>query len=108
MFIILFVASFNMPAYAQETLWRGLIGKADTFHQQRRYSEALLLYKEALKICENTFGPDHSGVATTLGNMSALYKNIGKDDEAEKLLERAKGIRSKQQSLLQHKKRPSL
>jgi hypothetical protein len=39
--------------------------------------------------------PDHPDVATLLENMAEFYKKIGKDDEAKKLEERAKRIRSK-------------
>ena len=41
-------------------------------------------------------GPNHSHVATTLEKMAELYTKTGRDDEAKKLLDRAKRIRANQ------------
>jgi len=37
-------------------------------------------------------GKDHSSVATSLNNLAELYRQIGKEDEAERLEARAKKI----------------
>ncbi len=52
--MMLLSASFALPAYAQEALWHELIGKANTLYQQRRYQEAEGVYKEALKVAEDS------------------------------------------------------
>ncbi len=69
----------------------------DPITKECRYSEAIRVGKEALKVTEETFNADHPYVAITLENMSALYKEIGKKDEAVKLAERAERIRSRYQ-----------
>jgi hypothetical protein len=40
-------------------------------------------------------GPEHPEVAIVCENMRGLYRQIGKEDEAEQLEARAKKIRSK-------------
>ncbi len=91
--IVLFVVS----ACAQKTLWNELNDKAATLYQQGRYSEAVNVTKEALKLAENTFGPDHPNVAQSLNNLAEFYKEIGRKDKAKRFEERAKAIRSKNQ-----------
>ncbi len=93
--IMVLLLSFILPGYGQEKLWNELNDKADKFYQQGRYSEAVSVAKEALKIAEEIFGKDHPDVATVLKNMAGFYTEIGKEDEVEKLAERARIIRSK-------------
>lgn len=78
-------------------MWNELNAKADELYQQGRYSEALIVDKEVLKVAEEIFGKDHPDVTTVLKNMAGFYTEIGKEDEVEKLAERAKIIRSKYQ-----------
>jgi len=93
--IILLSASFALPAYTQEVLWHELIGKANTLYQQRRYREAENIYKEAIKVAEDTFGSDHPNVATSLNNLGELYISKGNYSEIEPLYERALAILEK-------------
>lgn len=44
---------------------------------------------------EKALGPDHTGPAQALGNLAALYRAQGRNDEAGSLLERARLIREK-------------
>jgi tetratricopeptide (TPR) repeat protein len=88
--------SFAVSTYTQEDLWKELIGKAGMLYQKGQYSEAAKEAEEALSVAEKTFGPDHPAVATTCENMAKLYRQMGKEDEAEKLEARAKTIRSNQ------------
>jgi len=48
--------------------------------------------KEALKVAENTFGPDHPRVATSLNNLGEVYGAQGRYAEAEPLYKRALAI----------------
>ena len=75
-----------------------LDSKVSKLYQQGKYSDAIKVAKEALEVAKRTFGPDHPDVATVLENVSELYKKIGKEDEAERLEERVKIIRSSQSS----------
>ena len=43
---------------------------------------------------ETALGPDHPDVATSLENMAALYRKIGRAKEAESLATRAARIRA--------------
>ncbi len=83
------VTSFTLPAYTQENLWHELIGKANTLQQQRRYPEAESVYKEALKVAEDTFGSGHPNVAISLNNLAGLYISKGNYAEIEPLYKRA-------------------
>jgi tetratricopeptide (TPR) repeat protein len=95
--IMVLLLSFTLSGYGQGELWKELNDKANKLYQQGRYSEAVSVAKEALKIAEEIFGKDHPDVATVLKNMAGFYTEIGKEDEVEKLAERAKIIRSKYQ-----------
>ena len=93
--IMVLLLSFTLPAYAQEKLWKELNDKANNLYQQGRYSEAVSVAKEALKIAEEIFGKDHPGVALSLNNLAELYYSQGKYAEAEPLYKRALEIREK-------------
>jgi tetratricopeptide (TPR) repeat protein len=72
-----------------------LNGLAELYSALGRYAEAERLYKRLLTIHEKKVsGPDNSDVANVLENMAKLCKNSGKENEAKKLEERAKRIRS--------------
>ena len=55
-------------------------------------AEAEQLYREALRIYENTLAPEHSFFATILSNLALLYSRQGRDTEAEPLLKQALAI----------------
>jgi len=89
--------SFVAPTYAQEVLWDELNQEVVKLYKDGQYSEAAKVAEEALKVAEETFGPDHPDAATVLENMAGFYKKIGKKDEAKRLKERAKRIRERNQ-----------
>ena len=59
-------------------MWERLNEKATKLYQQGEYEEAVKFAKEALKIAEETFVPDHPNVATSLNNLAGLYDSQGK------------------------------
>lgn len=59
---------------------------ATALRSQARYGEAEPLYRRALAIAEDTFGPHHPEAASSLDNLGALYKYWGRYEEAEPLL----------------------
>jgi tetratricopeptide (TPR) repeat protein len=83
--VTLLVISFSVTIYAQEAVWINLMIQSDELYQQGRYSEATRVTEEALKIAENTFGPYHPNVRTTLFRLAATYGAQGKHTEAEDL-----------------------
>ena len=58
-----------------------------------RYAEAEPLFQHALQIREQTLGPEHPEVASTLNNMAILSMNQSKFAEAEVLFQHALQIR---------------
>ncbi len=85
---LLLAALLPSPAYAQEKMWKELNTKLRTLYQQGRYAEAAKVAKEALKVAEATFGPDHPDVGVSLNNLALMYKAQGKYAEAEPLYKR--------------------
>ena len=58
------------------------------------YDEAEPFYRMALSLAVRTYGPDHLDVAVYLANLATLYQDLGREDEATPLFERALGIGS--------------
>ena len=56
--------------------------------------QAELLHKRALAIREKALGLEHPSVAMSLENMAELYRQTGRDKEAEALEKRTKAIRA--------------
>ena len=88
-FTMVLVLSFSSSVYAQEVLWEKLNGKAKTLFKQKRYPDALSVAEEALKVAEDTFGPDHPKVAISLNYIAELYVMKGTYAEIEPLYKRA-------------------
>ena len=61
----------------------------------QRYDESEAIYRRALAIFEQTFGPEHYEVASNLHNLAAVLCARGDLDEAEKLYRRALAIKEK-------------
>jgi tetratricopeptide (TPR) repeat protein len=47
------------------------------------------MYQRALQGYEKAWGPEHTETLATVNNLGVLYKNLGRLDEAEKMLQRA-------------------
>lgn len=63
-------------------------------YHQGNYTEAVKQTKAALNLAE-AFGPDDPRLATTLTNLTLLYRSQGKYADAEPLYDRALTIREK-------------
>jgi tetratricopeptide (TPR) repeat protein len=61
-------------------------------HERARYAQALPLSQRALSIWEQTLGPAHPNVATSLNNLAILYRAQGQYAEALPLSQRALSI----------------
>lgn len=64
-------------------------------NERARYTEALSLYQEALKMTEQEYSSTHPNVATGLNNLAELYRTLGRYREALPLFQRALAIREK-------------
>ncbi|MGO9024609.1 MAG: tetratricopeptide repeat protein [Beijerinckiaceae bacterium] len=62
------------------------------FETKALHAEAEPLYRRAIEIDENTFGPDHPRIATHLGNLALTLKETNRAAEAEPLMRRALAI----------------
>lgn len=74
---------------------------ATYLYEHARYSEAEPLYQQALHVREQSLGPTHPHVATTLDGLATLYQTRGRYPEAESLFLRALTI-NEQQSGAEH------
>jgi tetratricopeptide (TPR) repeat protein len=61
----------------------------------QRYDESEAIYRRALAIFEQTFGPEHYEVTSNLHNLAAVLCARGDLDQAEKLYRRALAIKEK-------------
>ena len=61
----------------------------------QRYDEGEAIYRRALAIFEQSFGPEHYEVASNLHNLAAVLCARGDLDQAEKLYRRALAIKEK-------------
>jgi len=55
------------------------------FYQRGQYREAEPLWNSVLAICERVLGPEHPDTLSTVNNLANLYRNQGKDEQAEPL-----------------------
>jgi CHAT domain-containing protein/Tfp pilus assembly protein PilF len=83
------------PSPAQESRWKDLSAQASDLYHQGKTADAIPIVAEALKVAEAAFGSDDPRVATTLNNLSVLYKELGKYADAEPLQKRALRIHEK-------------
>jgi tetratricopeptide (TPR) repeat protein len=65
---------------------------ASLYHEQQKYAEAEPLYEKSLAIVEKAFGPKHPKATRRLRRLADLYQSTGKNDRAEPILERLKGV----------------
>jgi hypothetical protein len=64
------------------------------YSTQGQYAQAEPLCKRSPAIWEKTLGPDHPYVATSLENMSQIYRKIGREKTAEALDKPVAAIRA--------------
>ncbi len=74
----------------------GIFWLANLYYAQGRYSQAELLYQQALKIRQRQLGDDHPDVAGSLNNLANLYHAEGRYSKAKPLLQQALEIRQRQ------------
>lgn len=68
---------------------------AAVLRQQQKYSEAIQLYNEALKIFEKTYTKEHPSIATTLNNLAIVYSDLEEYAHALDCYYQALSIREK-------------
>ena len=68
---------------------------AELYEAQNEYVKAEPLYKRSLSILEKEYGQDNPFLVPTLLNMASLYNNTGRENEAQRIMERANKIQAK-------------
>jgi tetratricopeptide (TPR) repeat protein len=70
-------------------LLKTVSGLAAVLMEQGRYLEAEPLWREAIAVSEEAFGPDHVDLATPLNNLAVCYKYLARFLDAGPLYQRA-------------------
>ncbi|WP_293101387.1 tetratricopeptide repeat protein [Moorena sp. SIO3I6] len=83
------IAQQQESAQAQLTKAEQLSQQAWVLKEQGKYSEAIPLAREALRIRQQVLGEEHADVAESLNNLGLLYKSMGRYQQAEPLLTEA-------------------
>jgi CHAT domain-containing protein/tetratricopeptide (TPR) repeat protein len=86
---------FSAPVWAQEARWKELDAQVEQLQKQGKIEESAPLAKEALRIAEATFGPEHANTAAALHKLGMADVALCQYPDAEKLLNRALTIREK-------------
>ena len=87
-----FHARFTLAA---QELFRWFLQPAEQFKQAAQWRLLEPLYEQISHDLETELGPEHTTLATCLGNLCELYVDTGRHDEAEPLLKRTLAIREK-------------
>jgi CHAT domain-containing protein/Tfp pilus assembly protein PilF len=91
----LLASTLGQPAIAQEARWKGLSTQVRQLNRDGKYSEALPLALEAVRVAWATFGPDSLNMGLSVGSLGQVYWHLGKFADAEPLLEKAITIYTK-------------
>ncbi len=87
--LMLVVFGLALPVHASEQEWGRLTAQTRTNYQQGQYQLAINSARQALAEAENTFGPEHINVATSLNDLALMYTHQGQLGEAEPLYQRS-------------------
>src|SRR5579863_7411893 len=80
------------PLAGQDARWRELSQSLMQLYAQGRYTEAIPVAEEALKVAQATFGPSHVATAASMNNLAELYRALGRYNEAAPLYRDALAI----------------
>jgi tetratricopeptide (TPR) repeat protein len=85
----------SLPHANQTLMAKHLSSVASIHNSMGSHEEAKTLHERALAIREQTLGPEHPNIATSLNNLAGVYSLKGAFDDATPLYERALAIREK-------------
>ena len=72
-----------------------LNAQVEKLYQDGKYAEGEVIAKRSLALAESLFGPDHTEVGVSLGNLGELWRAQGRYAEAEPMFKRALAIHEK-------------
>lgn len=93
--VFLLVTALGLPQAPQEERWKELNAQAEDLYNQKKYAEAIPIAQEALRLAEESFGPEHHAVVTSLNQLAILYYFQRQDSDARPLFQRALEIGEK-------------
>ena len=94
-FSLLQLGALNVFAQGAGIEWEILNEEVLKLYRAGKYERAVIVAQEAYKVAENSVGPDHPDVATSLNNLAGLYRTQGNYAKAEPLYKRSLSIREK-------------
>jgi len=83
------------PASKSSQEWENLARRVIQLHAQAKFSEALPVAERAVKVAEQTFGPEDINVATSLNSLAVIYNALNKFDAAVPIAQRAVALQDK-------------
>src|SRR5947209_5503777 len=90
---VLTLAAVTVPQTQGLELASLLTRAADYLLHRAQYTQAESFYQRALSMCEQTLGRDHAQVSLPLCGLANLYREQGRFEQAEPLLQRALHLR---------------
>lgn len=85
----------GMLAHAQRIELETLNDEVMSLYRQGLYNRAVVVAEKSLQVAEQTAGPNHVSVATSLNNLALLYATQGKYAQAKPLYTRALAMNEK-------------
>jgi CHAT domain-containing protein/Tfp pilus assembly protein PilF len=93
--LVLFALALAVPVAAQEQRVNDLSTQVVQLCQQGKFTEAIPVAEEAVRVAEAIFGPEDPKVATSLGILAMMYRVQDRYADADPLYKRALAIREK-------------
>ncbi|MGD0336566.1 MAG: tetratricopeptide repeat protein [Candidatus Omnitrophota bacterium] len=87
----------EIPFFSKYYIGPSLNNLGKACQGQKKYAEAESYYKRSLATAESVSGENSIEAATVSENMAKLYKETGKQEESQKLLEQSQKIKAARQ-----------
>lgn len=84
----------EIPFFAKFYIPPSLNNLGRIYHARGKYAEAEPYYKLSLKMAESALGENNIKLTVILENMAKFYKELGNEEEAQKLLKRIEAIKA--------------
>lgn len=91
----IFLLTALSAAYSGEKEWDALNRKAAQLYESQNFEDALQVSRQALKLAQEEFGPDHPNTAKSLNNLAVLNIARGQYDRAKSLYDETLAIEEK-------------
>jgi tetratricopeptide (TPR) repeat protein len=74
---IILISSFTTFAYADRAEYQKLNQRIAILYKSARFTEAIEVGKEVIKVAEETYGADHAFVISSINNLALIYFQNG-------------------------------